>query len=215
MTFARRVSWVKRAAWQLVGCQSASCTPGVLLTFDDGPHREHTPAVLERLAQYNHTAAFFLVGKRIAEPTLVQQIADAGHSLGNHTFSHGIPNWSDIALSLADVRRCQELITTATLFRPPLGRLTPGLWLAARRCGLRIVNWSLDSGDWRCRSEADAATCAAEVLKLVRPGDVILFHDDHRWIGPILDVVMPALANQLAPLPSLFARRFTVSTSRP
>jgi hypothetical protein len=58
---------------------------------------------------------------------------------------------------------------------------------------LRIVNWSLDSGDWRCRSAADAAECAREVLGLVRPGDVILFHDDHRWIGPILDAVLPGL----------------------
>lgn len=214
MKFARRVNRVKRAAWQLAGCQSASGTPGVLLTFDDGPQREHTPAVLERLARYNLTAAFFLVGKRVADPTLVQQIADAGHRLGNHTFSHAAPSWSDTSLSLADVRRCQELIPTATLFRPPLGRLTPGLWLAARRCGLRIVNWSLDSGDWRCRSEADATTCAGEVLKLVRPGDVVLFHDDHRWIGPILDVVLPELADQLAASSSRFARRFTASTSR-
>ena len=59
------------------------------------------------------------------------------------------------------------------------------------------MNWSLDSGDWRCRSEEDAATCAAEVLKLVRPGDVLLFHDDHRWICPILDVVLPGLIQSI------------------
>jgi len=210
--FARRVSWVKRAAWQLAGCESAS--PEILLTFDDGPHSEHTPAVLHRLAEYELTAAFFLVGKRIADPLLVEQIVDAGHQLGNHTYSHANPRWSDITLSLADVRRCQELIPTAKLFRPPLGRLTPGLWLAARRCGLQIVNWSLDSGDWRCKNAADAATCAAEVLELVRPGDVVLFHDDHRWIGTILDIVLPALANQTASK-GRSARRLTASTSNP
>jgi peptidoglycan/xylan/chitin deacetylase (PgdA/CDA1 family) len=190
--FARRVRSLKRLLpWWRVGA-----APHILLTFDDGPHAEHTPAVLERLARFHLTAAFFLVGNRITDPQLVQRITDAGHVLGNHTFSHAIPKWSDTAVSLADVGRCQELIPTAKLFRPPLGKLTPGLWLAARRHGLRIVNWSLDSGDWRCRSEADAATCAAEVLELVRPGDVVLFHDDHRWIGRILDIVLPSLATR-------------------
>jgi hypothetical protein len=56
------------------------------------------------------------------------------------------------------------------------------------------MNWSLDSGDWRCRSAADAAACARQVLHRVRPGDVVLLHDNHRWIGPILDVVLPGLA---------------------
>jgi peptidoglycan/xylan/chitin deacetylase (PgdA/CDA1 family) len=165
----------------------------VFLTFDDGPHPQHTPAVLERLAKFGLQAAFFLVGKRIADAALVKQIADAGHILGNHTFSHSVPRWCDFARSRADVALCQKLVSSAKLFRPPLGKLTPGLWLAARRHELECVNWSLDSGDWRCRSEADAALCAQEVLELVRAGDVVLFHDDHQWIGPILDAVLPAL----------------------
>jgi peptidoglycan/xylan/chitin deacetylase (PgdA/CDA1 family) len=172
--------------------------PPVLLTFDDGPYPEYTPAVLDRLAAFSLTAAFFLVGKRIADTALVRRIADTGHFLGNHTFSHEVPRWRDFASAHADVARCQELVPAARLFRPPLGRLTPGLWLAARRLKLMCVNWSLDSGDWRCRSESDAMTCAAEVLELIRPGDIVLFHDDHRWIGPILDVVLPGLADQKA-----------------
>ncbi|WP_439622120.1 polysaccharide deacetylase family protein [Gemmata sp.] len=192
MTFARRVHWLKRAAlpwWRGTG------TAGVGLTFDDGPHPEHTPAVLDRLAAHGLTATFFLVGNRITDPAIVRQIIEAGHVVGNHTFSHAVPRWSDIAVSLRDVLRCQAMVPAARVFRPPLGRLTPGLWLGARRCGLKVRNWTLDSGDWRCRSAADAATCAAEVLALVRPGDVILFHDDHEWIAPILDHVLPALAN--------------------
>jgi peptidoglycan-N-acetylglucosamine deacetylase len=195
VTFARRTSWLKRAA--LAPFARTRCAGSrVLLTFDDGPHPEHTPAVLDRLAAFGVTATFFLVGQRVADPALVRRIADAGHLLGNHTFSHEVPRWRDFAAVRADVAKCQELVPEAMLFRPPLGRLTPGLWLTARRLGLRVVNWSLDSGDWRCRSEADAAACAAEVLALVRPGDIVLFHDDHRWIGPILDAVLPALAER-------------------
>jgi peptidoglycan/xylan/chitin deacetylase (PgdA/CDA1 family) len=208
VTFARRVHWLKRAAlpWWRVSA------PGIGLTFDDGPHPQHTPAVLDRLAAHGLTATFFLVGNRITDPALVRRITDAGHEIGNHTFTHAVPRWSDIAVSLRDVVRCQELIPTAKLFRPPLGKLTPGLWLGSRRCGLRLRNWTLDSGDWRCRTAADAATCAAEVLALVRPGDVILFHDDHQWIAPILDRVLPALANHSTPR-SRSARRAAASTT--
>ena len=217
MTFARRTRWLKRAALApfartrlplplpspLAGeGGGASPTgegffPRILLTFDDSPHPVYTPAVLDRLAAFAVTAAFFLVGTRITDPSLVTRIADAGHALGNHTFAHATPRWRDLGGS--DVRKCQAAVPGATLFRPPLGRLTPGLWLAARRLKLTCVNWSLDSGDWRCRSEADAVLCAQEVLELVRPGDIVLFHDDHRWIVPILDVVLPALASQRTP----------------
>jgi peptidoglycan/xylan/chitin deacetylase (PgdA/CDA1 family) len=210
MTFAHRTRWLKRTAlapFSRTRCAGSlvprdlspakpgfTAAPNVLLTFDDGPHPEHTPAVLNRLAAFGVSAAFFLVGNRVTDPSLVKRIADVGHALGNHTFAHVVPRWRDTAVSRMDVRKCQEVVPNATLFRPPLGRLTPGLWLAARRLNLKCVSWSLDSGDWRCRSEADAMQCAKEVLELVRPGDIVLFHDDHRWIGPILDVVLPALA---------------------
>lgn len=195
MTFARRGHWLKRAVlpwWRGTG------TAEIALTFDDGPDPEHTPAVLDRLAAHGLTATFYLIGNRITDPALVQRITADGHAIGNHTFTHVARKWSDIALSLADVRSCQERVPAAKLFRPPLGKLTPGLWLGARRCGLAVRNWTLDSGDWRCRTAADAATCAAEVLELVRPGDVILFHDANEWIAPILDRVLPALPQRLA-----------------
>ncbi|QEG27916.1 Peptidoglycan-N-acetylglucosamine deacetylase [Gemmata obscuriglobus] len=207
MTFARRTHWAKRAVLapfsrtRIAGVQ-------VLLTFDDGPHPEHTPAVLERLSTFGASAAFFLVGNRITEPALVEHVRGHGHAIGNHTFGHAVPRWCEVRASIEDVRRCQLLVPHATLFRPPLGKLTPGLWLAARRLGLGCMSWSLDSGDWRCRSAADAKRCADEVLKFVRPGDIILFHDDHRWIAPILDVVLPGLAaRRLLPDIRSMARR--------
>lgn len=192
MTFARRAHRAKRLAVAPFA-RTRAAGSDILLTFDDGPHPEHTPAVLERLAAFGVRAAFFLVGNRIADPALVSRIRADGHIIGNHTFSHAVPRWRDASVR-ADCAKCQELIPDATLFRPPLGKLTPGNWLAARRLGLKCVLWSLDSGDWRCRTAADAKVCAKEVLELVRPGDIVLLHDDHRWIGPILDVMLPALA---------------------
>lgn len=190
MTFARRTHWLKKLALAPFA-RTRAAGRAVLLTFDDGPHPEYTPAVLERLAAFGARAAFFFVGNRIADPVLVARIADAGHLLGNHTFAHTAPR--DFAAARAEVSECQALVPGATLFRAPLGKLTPALWRAARRTGLECVHWSLDSGDWRCRSDTDAPTCASEVIELARAGDVILFHDDHARVLPILDAVLPAL----------------------
>jgi hypothetical protein len=68
--------------------------------------------------------------------------------------------------------------------------MTPGLWLAARRHRLTFMNWSLDSNDWRCRNWADAKQCAESVSRRMRPGDIVLFHDNHEWIGSILEAVL-------------------------
>ena len=190
MRFARRTHPLKRLALAAFARTRAHGSR-VLLTFDDGPHAGHTPAVLERLAAFGARAAFFFVGNRASDPALIARVADAGHLLGNHTFAHTAPR--GFAAARAEVRECQARVPGATLFRAPLGKLTPALWRAARREGLECVHWSLDSGDWRCRSEADVRTCASEVLKLARAGDVILFHDDHACVLPILDAVLPAL----------------------
>ena len=171
--------------------------PGVRLTFDDGPHPAHTPAVLDRLARYGVSATFYLVGRRVADaPAVPRMIVDAGHAVGNHTFWHG-PGGS----AWRDIGDCQRAVRDAcgvapAVFRPPLGRLRPPQLLAAagHRLGLRL--WSLDSHDWRCRGEADADRCAAAVLAAVRPGDVLLFHDDHRQAGRVLDAVLPGLAGR-------------------
>ena len=184
--FARRPHWLKRLL--------VPARPSILFTFDDGPHPAYTPAVLKRLREHDCNAAFFLLGNRIeAAPHLVERIETAGHALGNHTYSHPDLGWLNFRQAHEEVARCQALVPTAKLFRPPFGKLTPGLRLAARRHGLQCLNWTLDSGDWRCRSTADAHNCASEVLELLQPGDIVLFHDNHRWIEPILDVVLPGL----------------------
>jgi peptidoglycan/xylan/chitin deacetylase (PgdA/CDA1 family) len=166
----------------------------VSLTFDDGPHPLRTPAVLDRLRRYRTRATFYLIGERVAAaPTLPERIVGDGHALGNHTFSH--PSFAPFAAAepLRELTRCQAAVPLATTFRPPYGRLTPGVLLAARRLGLPVVTWSIDSGDWLCRCEADAVACAHQILELVRPGDIVLLHDDRPWVGTILDVLLPEL----------------------
>ncbi|QJW92788.1 glycosyltransferase [Frigoriglobus tundricola] len=195
MPFARRPSRVMRLLHRPFVRSRNEGSPFVSLTFDDGPHPVHTPEVLARLQRYRIPATFFLVGKRVADtPHFVERITAAGHTVGNHTFSHPRFGRFGFMEPRLELERCRELVPGATKFRPPFGLVTPGVWFAARRLGLPVVTWSVDSGDWQCRNEVEAAAAARQVLELVRPGDIVLLHDDRPWIGVILDVLLPGLA---------------------
>jgi peptidoglycan/xylan/chitin deacetylase (PgdA/CDA1 family) len=195
--FARRPARIMRALHGPFAISRSGYAPFVALTFDDGPHPEYTPGVLDRLRRYGARATFYLIGEHIAAaPHLPGLIAADGHALGNHTFSH--PRFGPLARTepLRELTRCQDAVPQATTFRPPFGRLTPGVLLAARRLGLPVVLWSIDSGDWQCLTADDALACANQVLELVRPGDIVLLHDNRPWIEPILDVLLPGLASR-------------------
>jgi peptidoglycan-N-acetylglucosamine deacetylase len=132
----------------------------IALTFDDGPNPAHTPQLLSLLERYRAPATFFLVGRfALACPELVREIADRGHSIGNHTQTHVnlalLPVWR-----IADeLRACQDSILRALgferdaapiLMRPPFGYRGPQLWSAIRRVGLQgVAMWSLKCYDWK------------------------------------------------------------------
>ena len=174
----------------------------VLLTFDDGPHPDVTPGVLDLLKKYDALAVFFVVGNRIPfAPDLLARISAEGHLIGNHSFEHwlGRPPWP--LGYVRDVQKCQEVIEALTgqrprLFRPPLGGVSVASWLAARVSGLSLVHWSLDSGDWRLRRQDDAAARGEELSRLVSDKDIILFHDDNPCVLRVLDVLLPSLKAQ-------------------
>jgi peptidoglycan/xylan/chitin deacetylase (PgdA/CDA1 family) len=173
-------------------------TPGesVLLTFDDGPDPRVTPAVLELLRGAGARGVFFVTGKRIPRaPHMLKQILDEGHILGNHTFDHGVT-------SLADIRACQRAIRELTgyeprLFRPALGRMTVPTMLSAWRADMRIILWSLDSGDWRAKepaaSKAVAENVAARLRGMEKLQEIVLLHDDNATSAAVLEACLPLL----------------------
>jgi peptidoglycan-N-acetylglucosamine deacetylase len=180
----------------------AAATPTLLLTFDDGPHPQVTPAVLDRLAAHGARAVFFVVGKHVARaPELLERIVREGHVLGNHSHDHERKGPLDVAGWRRDLLRCQEAIAQhagvqAQLFRPPYGYLAPAGLYAAWSLQLRTLTWSVDLNDWSCRTPETAAQLAAEILARVATRDIVLLHDDNPSVLTILDRILPELTSR-------------------
>ncbi|MDR0694182.1 MAG: polysaccharide deacetylase family protein [Prevotellaceae bacterium] len=150
---------------------------GIYLTFDDGPTAEVTPWVLDQLAKFNAKATFFCLGKNVEmNPGLFEQIKAHGHAVGNHSYSH-IKGWGmDTGVYLRDVDLAESFIGN-NLFRPPYARIGPH---QARMVGERynIIMWSILSRDYS-RSLTGKA-CVRGVIKSLRPGDIVVFHDSRK-----------------------------------
>lgn len=154
--------------------------PVVALTWDDGPHPEHTPRVLDELAAAGVRATFFvLVPSAEAHPGLVARMLAEGHEVGLHGVDHrrlsALPALQAARRVREGRRRLQQLTgRPVTLFRPPYGAQSPGQVLLTRASGLELVIWSAWASDWL---DDDAATTAGRALAAVHPGAVVLLHD--------------------------------------
>lgn len=161
---------------------------GVALTFDDGPHPDGTPAMLEALAQLDAVATFFLTGEQVARhPDIARAVVRAGHDVGVHGYRHLLLTLRTPAAAAEDLRKARTAIERATgatprLYRPPYGVASPAALLAARRLGLRPVLWSRWARDWERR--ATAASVAALATADLRGGEIVLLHDADHYAAP-------------------------------
>jgi peptidoglycan/xylan/chitin deacetylase (PgdA/CDA1 family) len=153
-------------------------SPKIALTFDDGPG-EATPLILDILKDAGIRATFFLCGQNAERfPELARRIADEGHEIGNHTYSHPHMAWKTPGRFAWEITRAQDAIERAAghrpkLFRPPYGERWFGLFPVLMGNGLATVMWSVSGADWRF----SAARIAKRVMKKVKPGSIILLHD--------------------------------------
>jgi peptidoglycan/xylan/chitin deacetylase (PgdA/CDA1 family) len=161
---------------------------GVALTFDDGPHADGTPAVLELLESAAVHATFFLVGEQVERrPQLAARIADAGHQIGLHCQEHRSLLRTGPRQTRDDLRRAVAAIEAATgqqvrLYRPPYGVLNATALVTARRNGWEIWLWRREGRDWQARATADSI--ARRLMRRTRPGDVLLLHDADHYSAP-------------------------------
>ncbi|MBD3582352.1 polysaccharide deacetylase family protein [Flavobacterium selenitireducens] len=159
----------------------------VYLTFDDGPIPEITDFVLDQLSGFNAKATFFCIGDNIRKnPDIFRKILDQGHAFGNHTFHH-LNGWrTPLPEYLDNIRLCQDEIDalatdTARLMRPPYAKVSASQSRKIREMGYKIVMWDVLSADFDLRITPEK--CLENVLKNVRPGSIVIFHDSQKAFG--------------------------------
>jgi peptidoglycan/xylan/chitin deacetylase (PgdA/CDA1 family) len=171
--------------------------PAIHLTFDDGPHPEHTPSVLAALERHGAKGTFFMIGREAsAHPDLVRRIVAAGHAIGNHSMQH--PKMRELGLRAQwrEIEQADEALAVFDgqarhAFRPPNGRLTLSGVLACMRRRQALALWSIDSLDYKLSGpEVTDRLGSLEVADR----DVILFHDDGAPAAQALEALLPRWA---------------------
>lgn len=162
-------------------------TKQLALTYDDGPNDPHTLRLLEVLAKHNVKATFFLIGRYTKQrPDIAREIVQAGHIVGNHTFTHPLLTFKSAPEIRQELSACRSALEDAigqhsNLFRPPFGGRRPAVLRIARELGLEPIMWNVTGYDW---TAPPSAVIEQKVRKQIRGGDVILLHDGgHKQMG--------------------------------
>lgn len=169
----------------------------IAITFDDGPHPENTPRLLDMLKQRKIKATFYVVGSMVKySPQLLARMIAEGHEIGNHTVTHNtLSRMSDESL-LAELRAAHEQIIAACgvaplSMRPPGGAIKKDQKaLVLQELGYPTILWSVDPEDWK---RPGPAVVTSRLVNGASPGGILLVHDLHK---PTVDA-MPATLDQL------------------
>ncbi len=174
----------------------------IALTFDDGPSKRNTEEILSILDEFGIKATFFVIGENAkADPERILSIHNAGHELGNHTYTHAyISKISHDAL-LEEIQKTEAVLQEITgqkptIFRPPGGYYNDSSIAVLKDLGYKSILWSLDTRDW---SMPKSETIVSKVEGRTQCGDIILFHDleDKRLPTPTaLRTIIPNLIKE-------------------
>jgi peptidoglycan/xylan/chitin deacetylase (PgdA/CDA1 family) len=174
----------------------------IALSFDDGPHPRLTPVILDILAEYGIKATFFMVGENVGYyPAAAHAVAEAGHEIGNHTFSHRRFGRMGAEDMRREITACEEAISSLTeipvrFIRPPEGEMSEAMRGVVGDMDYRIILWDVDTRDW-AHTPPDQIT--RHILDTVQAGDIILMHDFIGYGSPTpeaLRQVIPALLDR-------------------
>ena len=185
--------------WLIVRHLPSSYDNSVILTFDDGPCEVNTPKVLELLKKYDAKAFFFVVGHRIEKaPHILKMITDGGHLICNHSYSHNNSKFMGLLATYNDLKKCNELIEKygeqkSRFYRPPGGKINIYNYLISIFLRQKILFWSLECQDWKCKNSIDAKSAADKIVDNIKSGSIILLHDDHAYIENILQTILCTL----------------------
>ena len=181
----------------------------IYLTFDDGPTPEITEWTLQQLKKYNAKATFFCIGDNIKKyPEIFKKVIEEGHSIGNHTFNH-LNGWKTSKQEyLENTKKCQSEIFNlqsliCNLFRPPYGKIKPSQSKELRKLGYKIIMWDIISYDFDATISKEK--CLENVLKNVKSGSIIVFHDSIKAF-PNLEYTLPKVLEILNKKGFVFAK---------
>jgi peptidoglycan/xylan/chitin deacetylase (PgdA/CDA1 family) len=172
--------------------------PVVAMTFDDGPHPQLTPKLLDLLKERNIRATFYVIGKNVeAYPEIARRIVEEGHEIGNHTFTHPALSKIGAARVKTEIDRTNTAIRQATgvmprTMRPPYGATNVAINRRLREeFDLPVIMWSVDPQDWKHRN---ASRVSSHIINNSKAGDIILAHDIHpstiAAMAPALDALL-------------------------
>ena len=169
------------------------------LTFDDGPHPQTTPAILDALAAAGARATFFVQGSAVATtPQIIQRAHKEGHCIASHGMTHVSARRQPAAAAVANATQCHDLLQHVLgaelprLYRPPYGELSLGALRGLLESDFRLEFWNRDSQDSFVESAAELRHHFAQSPPA--DGDILLFHDDYR----ITTEALPDLLRQIA-----------------
>jgi len=169
--------------------------PMIALTFDDGPSR-HTMSILEVFEQHNSAATFYVTGySAMLNPDIIKRAHELGNEIAGHSWSHRemtALTESRMLSEITDINNLIELLTgvAPVSFRPPFGSQNNRVRNVAEQAGVPIVRWSIDTRDWEVRN---SNTIYDTVIRNVRDGDIILFHDTQPTAATAVRRLVPVL----------------------
>lgn len=165
----------------------------VAISFDAAWGRANTEGILDILDRYGVKTTFFLVGFWAEEhPDLVRELAARGHEIGNHSATHPHMAQLNAAQIRDELKKTSDLVESitgqpTTLFRPPYGEYNDTVVKVSREEGYECVQWNVDSLDWKNISAQDMISRCTRKLS---PGDIVLFHNDSKYILEALPAVL-------------------------
>ena len=175
-------------------------TKKIAITFDDGPNSNFTLEILKILKHYDAKATFFCIGQNIEKhPEILKAIAENGHDIGNHSFSHNVmidfnstENW------LGEIKQTDTVIhkvlgKKTSLFRPPFGVTTPKLAKALKVTEHDVIGWNIRSYDTMIKNPK---RIVKRITKQIQPGAIILLHDKQSNVLHVLEHLLQFLQKQ-------------------
>ena len=169
----------------------------IAMTFDDGPHPQNTPRLLDMLRARNIKATFYVIGQSVnLYPQIVRRTVEEGHEIGNHSHTHRLLSKLSDSEILADLGRCETAIVNAAGIKPRTMRPPYGGLLQKQRemvhsqFGYPIILWSADPLDWK---RPGPSVVTSRILAQASAGGIVLAHDLH---GQTVDA-MPATLDAL------------------